>query len=502
MKSSMRGAARLLAVGLLCTVVAACGDDKRSGGGAAGEGGSGGTGGAGASGGTGGAGGSGGEQAVRFEDPTGASGTRLSRRYLEAGPGAYMTADFWDTELETACSFGTATDGALRCLPDSYSDIYFSDAGCTEPIIVVRDEDTFDCRSAWARSRIDGSYYRRTETPAVLTGGLTYYRTETGCSALGLGAAAENWVAEKIVSASFVRGTRDDEARADGLVSRFVDGEDGSRVLLETVHGARGYACSFDSEGHCLPPTAPAWAFADAACTQPVAAYYAAAGEAPALVAIPERDGRGCQNGARIYERGAAVTTQLYYRNTVGACATYGSSSIYRYFRAGAEVSPDELPRASVVHEGSGSLVARRYVDENGEAIGSVHQFWDTTRDEACHPATLGGGFTCVPVNRAFISGYEFSDALCTESSEIALAQCAAEAPRLLFDARSRSCATARVEWEVVAAYERGAEVDAYFFRNDFVSCEAREMSPWVDAYAVGPEATGSLPLLTFGTEE
>jgi hypothetical protein len=74
--------------------------------------------------------------------PEETSGTRLKARSLVADDGYADVSDIWlDTALGTECSFVTANDGALRCIPWSLSlhvTGEYSDAACTKPIVRER----------------------------------------------------------------------------------------------------------------------------------------------------------------------------------------------------------------------------------------------------------------------------------------------------------------------------------------------------------------------------
>src|SRR5690606_31668279 len=106
----------------------AAGDSSAEAGGSAGETSSGGT----SSGGTG-TGGTGGDDEPFL--PLYENGSRLRAVSLgEIGSSARRLMAWYDTELETECSFGRAEDGELRCLPARQSlAAGFLDAECMEP---------------------------------------------------------------------------------------------------------------------------------------------------------------------------------------------------------------------------------------------------------------------------------------------------------------------------------------------------------------------------------
>jgi hypothetical protein len=121
-------------------------------GGMAGAGGNGGMAGAGGHGGMAGAGGNGG---VLPPGKT-TSGTRLKRKY---GLGDDGTVDvtlvgrehpqtlWWDSQLQTNCTYVLASDGELRCLPapELYGDRLFADDQCTVPVIALSHYKKVSC---------------------------------------------------------------------------------------------------------------------------------------------------------------------------------------------------------------------------------------------------------------------------------------------------------------------------------------------------------------------
>jgi hypothetical protein len=441
-----------------------------------------------------------------YSDPTGASGTRLKRRYLEGDTGAYMTVDFYDTELETPCTFREAVDGTMRCMPprDFTVQLSFADSGCTEP---VYDASDYACDQGWARNWYTSEIYRRTDTPAVLSGDLYYVTSFSGeCERLGPpSASADYFVAELMPSAQFVRGTVDAQSRADGMVARYLDGDDGSRLLHETVHQTRGYACDFEETGHCLPPsyqTRPGYLrYEDPGCTDPVYGFRGT--EPPPIITNPGIDQPVCDREPTYYERGSVVTADpLYDVNDMGDCEAVTVFSNYTYYRQGPAIPLSEFPEASVALEGTGGIAARRYVDADGAPLGQVHEFWDASLDEGCDPMeTPDGNVRCVSRDRGIVEWARYSDPACTESSRIGGASCVGAEPRILAESDARNCVL-EGRRKLLGAYETGANIgDTYYFDNGSIDCEMRTAADHYEYYSRGPEVTDELPPLELKTE-
>jgi hypothetical protein len=67
------------------------------------------------------------------------SGSRLRANYRLGSDGSkeYLPGSWFDTMLGQDCSFTTAADGVLRCLPEGIAPIAYSDAACTTPVLMI-----------------------------------------------------------------------------------------------------------------------------------------------------------------------------------------------------------------------------------------------------------------------------------------------------------------------------------------------------------------------------
>ncbi|WP_394830173.1 hypothetical protein LVJ94_27065 [Pendulispora rubella] len=63
-----------------------------------------------------------------------ASGSRIQRKTAVSTDGVRQPRAWYDTELATECTFNTAGDGKLRCMPtlSTVDDNFFADSGCTQ----------------------------------------------------------------------------------------------------------------------------------------------------------------------------------------------------------------------------------------------------------------------------------------------------------------------------------------------------------------------------------
>jgi len=80
-------------------------------------------------------------------------GSRLKARWLVGADGSksLVAGEWLDTVTSQRCAYSTATDGALRCLPDAFSPadgvnaaIFYSDSACTSPLAVLYEDNNYD----------------------------------------------------------------------------------------------------------------------------------------------------------------------------------------------------------------------------------------------------------------------------------------------------------------------------------------------------------------------
>jgi hypothetical protein len=431
-----------------------------------------------------------------YSDPTGKSGTRLRRRYLEAGPGAYRTLDFFDKELEVPCAFQEAADGELRCLPRRLAEVYYLDAACSGELVILTDGDSNPCGHELGTR--DGKIYRRTTTPKTVDGNILYYPSVGGgCLGSSVSPEAKAWAAEELPSARFVKGTTKDEPR-EGMTARFVEGEDGSRMLLTTLDTARDVRCDFDAElGRCLPPQRAALgSFSNATCTTPVASQSKASPEPPLLFAS-RRTAAGCVASTDYFEPGAQVGSevQLYRRNTEGACEAHDQRIDLNYYARGAAVSLSSFPVVKTRNEGTGTIRARRRLDAADAPIGQAFAFWDAENDRECQVGQMtDGSYRCIPTSSASYEFSIYSDATCSANPLGTASACTSgTAPYVRRIGTAWSCAADLITYEHV--YERGPLVEGdVYFGNEAVACAPRAQVTSLRYYSLG----SSLPSETF----
>ncbi len=442
------------------------------------------------------------DAAPELENTTAQSGSRLKVRRITDGRGATMPLDFWDTELNIGCSFRQAIDGEVRCLPDlsDVDDVLFADAECEQPVYKHR----YACDNGLMYDLLDTEmFYRKVERPAILSGS-EYYRLNGECTMSLSPPGGEYFEAEPFTVTNFVRGQTTNAPREGDLVARYVEGEDGSRLLLETRHATRGYVCAFEeSGGFCVPEhdaiRVTAKYFEDDECTQPVYGIPDSLGTPPLLM-VPT--GSACTLEYDYYERGSLFTGIVEHRlDDEGDCVEAIPPSDYNFFRPGQERLVSEFPHASVQHSGNGDLLARRWVDANDDPLHEVHAFWDSRLDTECFPVQgPDDSVYCLSTNFASIDGSSFSSATCEPGTEVARVSCPPSKPLVAAQLSTRNCDLPI--WRASAFHSTGAEFGPdYYFENDYVECEARRVGHGV-YYSLGLDTTVTIPSLTLAVVE
>jgi hypothetical protein len=146
------------------------------------------------------------------------SGTRLKRRVLTASDGARASLGWYDTERKEACAFVKASDGKLRCLPQSIATMtgpYYSDVKCTRPLAAV----AHGCAAPAIASEIDAAcgaapkYTIYKVTGRVTSDSNVFTRQGDSCLGYNLPNGPLDYYATgaEIAASTFVSATESDE---------------------------------------------------------------------------------------------------------------------------------------------------------------------------------------------------------------------------------------------------------------------------------------------------
>jgi hypothetical protein len=289
-------------------------------------------------------------------EPPFTSGERLRARVFDGGDGAVAVYEWHDAELDTACGFRVASDGAYRCLPwtrdarASYTrtDVVYLDAGCSEAVVLFKadaalpeytlgDPEVVPCTQGADRYPA----HRVGEVVPELTRE-TYYRDGSLCRWLGpVSLSASSLTAarlgEVVPPEVFVAAERVPTKSSERLSPIDLQGADGSRERVGVWDSEEPGECVplWGDGAPCVPPRV-AWYvddfFTDGSCTEPQAYVSGASplnGGAgidpscppPEVAVRSARSGGVCSDFAYTFHRvGSAATSS--YRLEAGVCSS------------------------------------------------------------------------------------------------------------------------------------------------------------------------------------
>lgn len=432
----------------------------------------------------GGGGGDGGPGAVaRCEDR---SGSRIKTVVLDHGGTDADPARFIDTNYGdgVSCSFTTASDGVLRCLPAQTDGATFTgairvwtDAGCTSPIVEVSYEGTptsfyvFDFPNYNVCS-FDPPLYYQAGSRLPYDGSQTVYEKDQNGACVGRLAYFNRsyyTLGAEIPPTTFVAA--EEKYTTDGrLAVRYADGEDGSRycddnVLRDTARGNESCIQQIGEDGQmrCLPYAQFSGTFyRDSGCagTATVGTDISSdcVATAPLYMLGPPV---ACDPRRVLYQRGDALSGPVYY-SSGGTCQALGAGETL--YEQGPHVAPDQFVALSEERVPVGGRLQR--VDLVGDGVRVHKDLWyDPELDSDCSfKRTLNDVLRCVPVarpgapvpSRGAIINYYYGDPGCTQTVSAVTADCSGVMPRYVVDS-GNDYAVYKVGDEVTVYYNQGS---------------------------------------------
>lgn len=367
------------------------------------------------------------------------SGSRLTAHVFDGGDGAVIFDHWVDTKLDMPCTWATATDGELRCVPaTAAAPDFFADAACTIPMVIApcgkpafatRYERTCDGRIATAYRVGDA-----VTTPAFVLG------AGGGCSMVPMQPGAYA-VTDAIDPSELAKGKRS-IAKRDPFEIGYIDGDDGS-FAIDQVR-ADDHLCAFDERidgAFCAPGEGIATidpfstVFGDDGCRDTLANAHIdpSCPEPTPVVAI--RGNAACGMANEYFAIGAAAA-MTYTQG--GTCTMTTPSEGDHYFNIGAALDFSTFPLAVPTPRGTGRLQAKMYSDAHGNVVTAPdHRFVDTMTMKSCTNDTLAdGSIRCLPPNTKTIEGdVYYADSACTKIVLVPTATCSAVvAPALFVD--------------------------------------------------------------------
>ena len=355
-------------------------------------------------------------------------GTRIKARWVE-GPGGRRTFfDWYDTQLETRCSFRRAADGALRCLPTGYTLTAgvtdFADAGCTAPVAVywqptcfpppfiVRPDSSNPCQ---ARDRV----YQRGER---IADGQLFWRPANECVAGAiLPTEAAYRIGAEVPVSMFVKAeevVRPAANPAAPLSLVILEAEDGLRSHAGWQDVAAGSRCRFwrlaDGRLHCVPFSGGSALnyFSDTACGQPAVFFRPDCGPAPRFTVDLVKG--ICPAAFQAFSVDARIEA-VFTGGEAGTCRQGSPPPGNQFHERGAPVSLESFaPLDLMVDPTAADRLRRHALSAPMGPQASAYEWFDAARQDTCIMWSFGAGqYRCAPTNAVQLDGF-FADTQCT----------------------------------------------------------------------------------------
>lgn len=354
--------------------------------------------------------------------PPFASGSRLRARVWDAGEGATMFIGFHDTELDADCWFQLASDGVMRCMPQS-DWLSHLDPSCTDTPVLTANVDA----CAPARTYVSGlgppSATCASDATMVgyrvgerLPDQMAWFGVSTECMPYSV--ALCTFALEPLPPSTFVGAVARRERVDDALDQEVLFADDGALLVTGLRDVARDAPCGavpFSSSslreapewaGRCAP-TDLAYSFHDefvsADCIGAEAAYLPSTCHRPDAVSVWTAG--SCGYDLTYAEAGEELATTYGLSGAPGVCTAESRSDQTDFYVVGAPLDPLGVPLLPP-RLGTGRL---RTV-----APGVQSTLFDTELATVCAPTQFDEGYRCAPVSELAPSAPLFEDAACT----------------------------------------------------------------------------------------
>lgn len=382
------------------------------------------------------------------------SGTRL-RPVVTTEGHVKRFSFFHDTTLGVDCRFTPMSDGALHCAPMETQVIEYSDAGCTQPMVVVS-----HCELPLARyysSAFDPQ--ARCGLPSVFEVGPSMvpaarYEVKAGvCTQSPVTADHDYFAVTRFLAPSeLVSATESREARGARLMMSHLEGDDGSRqpyFIKDTAMGMGACSPRIASDGQlrCLPDDVALMGsdYAGPSC-EPVATkqgflHVETCNDPPTAVSMA--DPASCFR--QYFEVGRNVPGPGYPSPQCNT-APYPVGPGATYWQRGPSIPDRDFALISYSITGGTSLVRKDPTVATGERL-EAPLFWDSVHQAACDSQPTADGKTrCVPLNPNYeYSMIRYTDAACT-SPVVGVFRCDLRGPfAWIYDDAADACHMGRV---------------------------------------------------------
>jgi hypothetical protein len=387
------------------------------------------------------------------------SGFRLRAKVLNGGDGAKLLEQWHDTVLRLDCSFATAIDGRVRCLPiDEDLPIlttFFADSACTKYVAIGPPPEQPYVRivdQRCGRSDDDQKPIHVVRWGGVVNVDVPYIIRSGVCSPITNG---PDFVWNSIAEADpvqFVAAAEQIHLAADGGRARILMGDDGSRENSRLIDPGTSRACEVVSDhvlgapDLCVPTpfaAAPALPFFDSeGCSEPVAFAEEGCDHAFAGLMLRRVD---CKLGVDLVELGPpfpTASTGMFRRYADGVCRPDMLFSPMTGYAARQPFAAETFRATTPRPLGSGRLEARLHATTDGIAVRNARvlplryqldpdsptpvlqpapfEFYDNALQTKCSVDKVADGtLRCLPTTTVPKLGEYFEDDACTQPAHL-----------------------------------------------------------------------------------
>ncbi len=366
------------------------------------------------------------------------SGTRLRAHIFDGGGGALYFLNWQDTQLDTACTFETADDGVVRCMPSGVViGDYFADPACTQPVAAV---------GCGPLPPLASGVVTATGGCGAAGGGVSAFAVDattvtSPLYSLGTGSCqpavspvgSTFYSVHPVPTSMFVAAHESDVPRSTRLAARVMTADDGASQVVGIFDLQRKAPCGpstevitafFDMNDWCVPQGLP-WAgwFTDPQCTTRVVAQPSSC-PAPSI-GVDVASARGsCEEGqVELFGVSARLVqpSQLFTSENL-ACMAQSPPAGSAFWATTGPVPLQQFPSVSLGLVGSPPVEVYFRTADNGAPViqetgGTAGRMMrDMTRGEDCWANRFADGtWRCVPPHIELNQEHFFSDAQCSQ---------------------------------------------------------------------------------------
>jgi hypothetical protein len=363
-------------------------------------------------------------------------GTRIKGRYAKTADSRWWIA-FVDTEFGLNCSFTTAADGILRCLPGTLGSPlrYFADEACTDAVYTPAPRPW----SVEGSSEVivDAEQVACGETPKLRVFELgeplgaqlpLYVADEAGCSSAPAFTASATYfrAGPELEPEMFVEG-QSDTSGSGRIHGRRVTGADGLEQLTAWIDSEFELPCSMELDAagtwRCLPggQYVDRYFYRDSACTEQTYVHRSACSEPTPFA----KDFPACDElGYTMFAVGEQYMGNGYNITDVQTALCEAvpppvDTAFERTLWQVDPISPDTFPAIeySIDLEYPGRLKPISYIGVDGGCwMGGT---WDVELEVDCIFEMTADGARCLPNVTPYPPAAYFADAECTEAVDV-----------------------------------------------------------------------------------